>query len=109
MIEPVPLGATFTGTGTVFNVWAPLVENVKLHVLTPKSKYFDMKRVEGGYWQVEVPGTGPGTDYKYLIDGREEYPDPASRYQPGGVHGPSSVVSNRYDWRDEAWKGIPSD
>jgi 1,4-alpha-glucan branching enzyme len=45
---------------------------------------------------------------RYRIDGGQEVPDPASRYQPEDVHGPSAVVDPEgFDWRDDGWKGRP--
>lgn len=61
-----------------------------------------------GYFTVRLPRVEPGTLYQYLVDGRGPFPDPASRYQPHGVHGPSAVVDPAaYSWNDHAWTGIP--
>jgi maltooligosyltrehalose trehalohydrolase len=50
----------------------------------------------------------PGTRYAYLLDGEGPYPDPASRFQPEGVHGPSQVVDpGAFDWSDRSWRGVP--
>lgn len=62
---------------------------------------------ERGYFSAMVDRTGPGTRYLYQIEGANERPDPASRYQPKGVHGPSEVVSDQFDWTDAHWTGIP--
>jgi maltooligosyltrehalose trehalohydrolase len=51
-------------------------------------------------------GVPPGTLYLYRLDGDVERPDPASRHQPRGVHGPSAVVDLAYAWTDAAWKGM---
>jgi len=48
----------------------------------------------------------PGSLYLIRLDGRER-PDPASRFQPEGVHGPSQVVDLHRDWQDAAWRGLP--
>src|SRR5215467_12076726 len=48
----------------------------------------------------------PGTLYRFRLDGGDAFPDPASRYQPEGPHGPSQVVdATRFRWNDAAWKG----
>src|SRR5690606_4571611 len=53
-----------------------------------------------------VDGVVPGARYTYLVDGRDEFPDPASRCQPEGVHGPSMVIDPRaYQWSDHTWMG----
>lgn len=57
-----------------------------------------------------VPGVRAGDRYRYLLDGDGPYPDPASRFQPEGVHGPSEVVDpDQFPWSDGDWKGIPLD
>ncbi len=42
----------------------------------------------------------------YVLDGQKRRPDPASKYQPQGIHGPSQVCSHAFDWMDSAWCGI---
>ena len=51
-----------------------------------------------------VPG---GALYRYRLSGEVERPDPASAFQPEGVHGPSQVVDTRFDWTDANWHGLP--
>jgi maltooligosyltrehalose trehalohydrolase len=65
-----------------------------------------MHRVEDGWW-AGPPLPSPGTDYAYLLDDDETpLPDPASRWQPQGVHGPSRVYdSAAFDWHDQNWTG----
>jgi maltooligosyltrehalose trehalohydrolase len=61
-----------------------------------------------GYFAGEVAGVGPGDDYLYRLhrdDGAVERPDPASRSQPHGVHGPSRVLDPAFAWRDAGWRG----
>lgn len=58
-----------------------------------------------GMYQARVEGVGPGSRYWFKIDGRGPFPDPASRSQPLGVHGPSQVVSSEsFCWQDEAFR-----
>lgn len=50
----------------------------------------------------------PGTDYRYRLDGGDGYPDPASRFQPEGPHGPSRVIDpDAFQWTDREWAGVP--
>ena len=57
-------------------------------------------------YETWVAGAKPGNRYAYRLDGGELLPDPASRYQPDGVHGPSEVIAaDQYRWRDSEWKG----
>jgi maltooligosyltrehalose trehalohydrolase len=70
----------------------------------------DLEPEGHGYWVGEISNIPPGTHYRYVIDGQLERPDPASRFQPEGVHGPSEVIdANRYTWTDQQWKGLPLD
>ena len=90
-----------------FRVWAPLSEEVRLHIVTPEDRVVPMQAKEAGYHQATVEGVAPGTRYKYRLANGTEFPDPVSRYQPEGVHGPSEVVDPGFDWEDRHWFGLP--
>jgi maltooligosyltrehalose trehalohydrolase len=64
---------------------------------------------EHGYFCADFSDVGPGTLYRYRLDGGIERPDPASRFQPQGVHGPSQVVDNHFPWTDHSWRGLALD
>jgi maltooligosyltrehalose trehalohydrolase len=66
-----------------------------------------MQPVGGGYFSAAVEEITPGALYRYYLDGQTERPDPASRFQPQGVHGPSEVVDTDFAWTDNGWFGIP--
>jgi maltooligosyltrehalose trehalohydrolase len=66
-----------------------------------------MQAVGCGYFHAVVDGVSAGALYRYRLDNDKERPDPASRYQPRGVQGPSQIVDNRFDWTDSKWTGIP--
>lgn len=67
-----------------------------------------MERDERGYHHGVIAGVPAGTRYFYRLDGGDERPDPVSRYQPEGVHGPSEVVDpDTFQWGDQGWPGIP--
>lgn len=67
-----------------------------------------MLKDDEGYFTAALTGILPGTRYRFAPDGGAGYPDPASHYQPDGVHGTSSVVDHdAYPWKDVAWKGLP--
>jgi maltooligosyltrehalose trehalohydrolase len=85
------LGAVYEGGATRFHVWAPRARTVEVE-LGPGRTRTPMTRGEGGYWEARASGVGPGTRYYYVLDGERRRPDPASRAQPEGVHGPSEVV-----------------
>jgi len=103
------LGANVTPTGSCeFLVWAPKIETVELHLLAPQERIVAMQREEGGYHCTSVDCAPPGAQYLYRLPDGREFPDPASRYQPKGVHGPSQVVDNRaFQWGDAGWTGWP--
>ncbi len=66
-----------------------------------------MVRESGGWFSLTTERVRPGSRYRYLVDGHA-FPDPASRHQPEGVHGPSEVVDpEAYEWSDVAWRGRP--
>ncbi len=98
------LGATVLGDDrTRFVVWAP--EATALDV-TIGVRHQSLHRA-GEYWVGEVDGVGHGDRYRYVIDGGDELADPASRWQPDGVHGPSAVVDESvFRWHDDGWAGI---
>jgi maltooligosyltrehalose trehalohydrolase len=105
---PEDLGAIWLGDHRCrFRVWAPLSDAVHLHIVGPESRDVRMEPKNLGYHKVFVDGIAPGTRYLYRLSNGNEFPDPVSRYQPDGVHGPSEVISPRFDWRDQAWFGIP--
>jgi maltooligosyltrehalose trehalohydrolase len=65
-----------------------------------------MRARDDGWWVVDVPDAGSGTDYAFAIDGGAPRPDPRSPWQPEGVHGPSRVFdTGEYTWTDAAWPG----
>ena len=103
------IGATYLGGGrTEFSVWAPLAGSVSVKIVSPAERLVSMESDASGYWRAGVENTFPGTLYFFRINDRLERPDPASRFQPQGVHGPSQVVDHQsFSWEDGAWEGIP--
>ncbi len=102
------LGARYLGDGrSRFVVWAPRAESVDLHIVAPQARVIPMERSSRGYHRIVADDVGPGALYVYRLDQRLERPDPASRLQPRGVHGPSEVVSTEFAWADSHWRGRP--
>ena len=94
--------------GTLFRVWAPLAESLSVKILDGEPRTYPLTRGEDDVFEVNIPHVGAGSDYFYLVGGGRERPDPVSRWQPQGVHGPSRVVDPRaFAWTDEDWKGVP--
>jgi len=87
-----------------FRVWSPQRDRMELHIVAPKDRRVEMRKNASGYHEATAD-VGAGTRYFFAIDGQDR-PDPASRYQPEGVHGPSEVVSDAFQWHDAQWKGI---
>ena len=106
-MPPVELGAMCFGDRRCrFLVWAPRVERVEVHILSPDDRIIPMERQEKGYHEIVADGIEPGALYFYRLDGQLERPDPASRSQPKGVHGPTQVVTREFAWEDETWSGL---
>jgi maltooligosyltrehalose trehalohydrolase len=102
------LGAVSLGDDrTAFRVWAPAVASVTLELSSPAPRRIRLEREADGYHAAVVSGVPVGSEYRFGLDGRLSRPDPASRWQPLGVHGPSRVVDSAYAWGDERWKGRP--
>jgi maltooligosyltrehalose trehalohydrolase len=101
------LGAHTSKSGTGFRVWAPKASSVSLRILGGSSEIL-MEPEEKGYFRTFVEGVVPGAKYFYLLNGDRQRPDPVSRFQPEGVHGPSEVVDPYdFEWKDSGWTGIP--
>jgi len=102
------IGAIYRGDGVCdFCVWAPFVEALSLRIVSDKGRLIPMEKDEKGYWHVRLEDTTPGMRYLYRIDSEKDRPDPASFFQPEGVHGPSEVVDHgRFKWEDTGWQGI---
>src|SRR5215217_8127096 len=92
--KPSPdLGATIEDGGVHFAVWAPVATSVEVEVHGEGGlTHHLLVRDADGLHEGLVPGLVAGTRYTYRLDGDQSYPDPASRFQPEGVHGPSEVV-----------------
>ncbi|MEO8125919.1 MAG: malto-oligosyltrehalose trehalohydrolase [Bryobacteraceae bacterium] len=107
--EPT-LGAIVHSGATQFRVWAPEVKSVEvmLEGSGGAGEARSLTRGPDGFHQALIPGVTEGDRYRYRLDGQGPFPDPASRFQPEGVHGPSQVVDARhFPWTDFGWTGIP--
>jgi maltooligosyltrehalose trehalohydrolase len=107
-------GARVDPDGAVtFSVWAPRAPALTVRLLGSDGSTrteLPMARTADGLFTARVdPGTAPvGSDYVYLLPGVGPRPDPVSRHQPAGVHGPSRVVaSGAFRWSDAGWRGLP--
>jgi maltooligosyltrehalose trehalohydrolase len=88
-----------------FLVWAPRAEKVEVHLMSPADRLAPLEKMDRGYFGAVLEGIEPGALYRYRLDESKERPDPASRLQPQGVHGPSQVVSDEFAWTNASWRG----
>jgi len=101
----MPFGAECRDDGTVrFRLWAPAAQSVALHV---NGRGLPVPTVGEGWFEV-VTEARPGNQYKFKINNEQGVPDPASRFQPSGVHGPSEVIDPcAFEWINGNWRGRP--
>ncbi|MDD2672733.1 MAG: malto-oligosyltrehalose trehalohydrolase [Syntrophales bacterium] len=109
----MPVGAEITPTGVHFRVWAPARKKVQVAVESVPGRKSDSFTVElvsekNGYFSGSVDGIPAGTLYRFKLDNEENlFPDPASRFQPEGPHGPSEIVDpGTFAWTDAGWEGV---
>ena len=104
------IGAQLRSDGTCsFRLWAPRAKSVEVHLVEPRDRLVPLQAAELGYYQAEVPDVAAGDKYLYRLNGKpeKEWPDPASRYQPDGVHGPTEITDLEFRWSDAGWLGLP--
>jgi maltooligosyltrehalose trehalohydrolase len=100
-----PLGATrISGTDWQFVVWAPRAKTVEVIVTSDNARVVPLQRDSFGYHLGKLAGLKSGARYLFRLDDRRELPDPASRFQPEGVHKPSQLVDlAEFCWEDDVW------
>ncbi|HVO64099.1 MAG TPA: malto-oligosyltrehalose trehalohydrolase [Terriglobales bacterium] len=106
----MPFGAQYhPGEGVRFRLWAPKTDKVTLHLIdADRETVFTMNKAGDGWLQLVTDRARAGSRYQYEIDGTVKVPDPASRFQPADVHGPSEVIDpNEFEWEDGDWRGRP--
>lgn len=92
--------------GTVFRLWAPFHEQIGLKLKDEPMR--PMRAGENGWFTLDVDGVGAGSLYRFLLPDGREIPDPASRFQPDDVHGPSEVIDfSRLRSKHDNWAGRP--
>jgi maltooligosyltrehalose trehalohydrolase len=99
-----PVGAQFHADGAAFRVWA---RNHKTVSVVVNNREHPLRLEGDGYFVGDVKDVRAGDTYRFLLDGEGPFPDPASRYQPEGPHGPSQIIdATKFAWSDQAWQGI---
>jgi len=105
----VKIGANYLGNNQCeFTVWAPTLKQVAVQLVSPDKRLLPMQQSAAGYWQTTATDIPPGTLYTYQLEAKTDWPDPASKYQPQGVHAPSQVIDeSAFTWTDIDWQGVP--
>jgi maltooligosyltrehalose trehalohydrolase len=106
----LPVGAEIIDGGAHFRVWAPKRRRVDVALETAGGPRFHPLEAEpDGYYSGFLHGVRAGARYRFRLDEHGGwFPDPASRFQPDGPHGPSEIVDPRaFEWSDREWKGLP--
>ena len=106
----MPFGAHLLEDGRVyFRLWAPDAKQVELCIQDASDEdRLEMSAEADGWFGVRTDLASAGSLYQYCIDNNDYVPDPASRYQPKDVHGPSQVIDPAaWDWTDMQWQGLP--
>lgn len=102
----MPFGPELQGqSGVSFRIFAPGTDKVRLK-LDDRSASLLMHSTKEGWHKLLVPEAGAGTRYCFVLPDGVQVPDPASRYQPEDVYGPSEVIDpGAYTWSDGGWRG----
>jgi maltooligosyltrehalose trehalohydrolase len=108
----LPIGAEVADGATHFRVWAPQAQRVDVVFEGDGAQNaIALDAEKDGYFSGVAANAMTGTRYRFRLNGADQlYPDPASRFQPEGPHGPSELVDfQQFTWTDSAWRGVPRD
>ena len=102
-----PTGPELTPAGATFRIWAPSAQEAFLIPDEPSLSELPMESESDGFFHAAAPGAKAGFRYRFRLDDRGPYPDPCSRFQPDGPHGPSMLVDPAaHAWTDAGWPGV---
>ena len=103
-----PIGAeVLPQQGAHFRVWAPRRKRVEVVLYRDTEVVSSLQAENDGYFSGHVSQARHGDTYRFRLDGDGAFPDPASRFQPEGPHGPSQLVDpSHYQWRNTTWRGV---
>ena len=100
-------GPRLTPDGAFFRVWAPSAQSVLLVLEDRAQPEVLLEAEDGGFFSAAVPGLKAGSMYRFRLDDRGPFPDPCSRFQPQGPHGPSMLIDpHSHAWKDQSWRGV---
>jgi len=104
------IGAETRSDGTQVCVWAPKCARVEVVWETParKNRTQELTARANGYFAATLVDAPVGSLYRFRLNGAAQlFPDPASRFQPDGPHGPSQIVdAHAFAWTDQDWNGV---
>jgi maltooligosyltrehalose trehalohydrolase len=112
VIRRLPVGAEPQPSGGAhFRVWAPSRKTVEVMLECSGAGGgavpYELAREDNGYFSGIILHAAPDMLYRYRLDRKNSYPDPASRFQPDGPHGPSQIIDpGEFGWTDGNWRGI---
>jgi maltooligosyltrehalose trehalohydrolase len=104
----MPFGAELIEGGKArLRLWAPAARAVNL-LLTDGGQELPMNSLGDGWFEAVTDQARAGSRYRYRVDGKLDVPDPASRFNPEDVSGPSVIVDPKsFKWTDSEWKPRP--
>ena len=104
----MPFGAECRDDGTRFRLWAPNASSVCLVLAGYPDRELAMSGADSGWFELVTNEARAGGRYQFKVDDNHPIPDPASRFQPSGIHAASEVIDpTSLDWGDETWQGRP--
>lgn len=101
-----PCGAEIKEDGVHFRVWAPKHQTVDL--ILDHTTVYSLLDEKNGYFSIVIEKLPITSLYQFSLNGQKKFlPDPASRFQPSGPHGPSQIIDpSQFQWTDEEWQGV---
>ncbi|HEV2129288.1 MAG TPA: malto-oligosyltrehalose trehalohydrolase [Thermomicrobiales bacterium] len=108
MTRLMEMGANLTGDGCRFDVWSTNAVDVVVELIQDdRVSTHPMEACGDNHFRAEIAGVRAGDRYRFRLDGAGGLPDPYSRFQPEGVHGPSEVIDpSSFSWSDDGWSGL---
>jgi maltooligosyltrehalose trehalohydrolase len=103
--RPRKFGPSIVDLGVLFRLWAPKLAAVSLAL--EGDTLIPMAQIADGWHELLCANAKVGTLYQFALPDGSRVPDPASRFQPSDVHGPSEVVASYFLWTDDDWQGVP--
>jgi len=103
----MPFGAELEDGRVRFRLWAPGARTVGVKLIDA-ARVLAMQQSDDGWFELRTEAARAGHRYRYVIDDEIDVPDPAARFQPEDVHGPSEIIdAAAFDWADGEWRGRP--